>query len=95
MTSHAESDAHKEACNKMQTPLGASSSKIDEMLDVKCAEEKWYSRQMLLKVLSSVQFLGRQGLPLRGTWCEATGTEEDSHLIQVHKLQSSKEDVLD
>lgn len=52
------------------------------MLSKQAAAEKQKNRQYLLKVLSSVRFLARQGLPLRGD-----GNDTDSNLHQLLVLQ--------
>ena len=44
--------------------------------------QKEYARNMLANILSSVRFLARQGLALRGD-----GNDADSNLIQLLKMQ--------
>ena len=44
---------------------------------------------MLLKVLSCIQFLARQGLPLRGG-----GDESDGNFLQLLKFQGQDDDVM-
>ena len=48
---------------------------VGDMLSKQTATEKQQNRQYLLKVLTSIRFLARQGLPFRGD-----GDETDSSL---------------
>ena len=58
---------------------------IGETLSREHKQEKIENRKCLLKVLSSVKFLARPGLPLRGL-----GSESNSNFMQL--LQSRGED---
>ena len=42
---------------------------------------------MLLKILSSIRYLARQSLPLRGNWKEEEKSEYDSNFFQLLKLR--------
>ena len=57
-----------ETCDFHQSAAAALTSQVDigEMLSKQYATEKRANRQYLLKILSSICFLARQGLPLRG-----------------------------
>ena len=55
-----------------------------EMLSSQYAKEKADNRHMLCKILSTVRFLARQGLPLCGS-----GHEDDSNFIQLLKLRGT------
>ena len=46
------------------------------------AKEKEENRKMFLKILSSIRYLARQGLPLRGD-----GDEQDGNFLQLLKLK--------
>ena len=46
------------------------------------------NRKILLKVLSCIQFLARQGLPLGG------GDESDGNFLQLLKFQGQDDDVM-
>ena len=74
---HESSDFHK-------STAAALASKVDiaDMLSKQAATEKQQNRQYLLKVLSSIRFLARQGLPLRGA-----GDDADSNLHQLLVLR--------
>ena len=74
---HEISDFHRSSA-------AALASKVDvgDMLSKQAATEKQQNRQYLLKVLSSIRFLARQGLPLRGD-----GDDTDSNLHQLLALR--------
>ena len=55
-----------------------------DMFSNTLSQEKFDNRQMLLKILEKVQFLGRQGLPLRGN-------ENESNFNQL-LLHTAKSD---
>jgi len=54
---------HKEAATKLQAK--SSSISIDSMLDASTNEAQKFNREMLMKLLQSIRYLARQGLPLR------------------------------
>lgn len=56
---------------------------VGELLDRQAATEKRANREYLLKVLSTLRFLARQGLSLRGS-----GDESDSNLLQLLLLRT-------
>ncbi len=78
---HDKSSCHKEAILKVVT-LPATTRNIGEQLCRQYSEQLLERRQCLLKILSCIRYLGRQGLPLRGR-----GTEEDSNYIQLLRLR--------
>ena len=57
-----------ETCDFHRSAAAALTDQVDigEMLSKQCATEKRANREYLLKILSSICFLARQGLPLRG-----------------------------
>ena len=63
--------------------LPRTTKDIGETLSTKQAEDKIHNRDCLLKILSSLRFLGRQGLPIRGD-----GDETDGNYIQLLMLHS-------
>ena len=77
---HDKSSCHKEATLKIVT-LPATTCNIGEQFSRQYAEQLLEHRQCLLKILSCLRFLCRQGLPIRGH-----GTEEDSNYIQLLQL---------
>lgn len=58
---HKRCDFHKSAAAALARRVD-----VGDMLSKQAATEKQQNRQYLLKVLSSLQFLARQGLPLHG-----------------------------
>ena len=74
---HENCDFHKSAAAAL-----ASRVDVGDMLSKQAATEKQQNRQYLLKVLSSIRFLTRQGLPLHGD-----GDETDSNLHQLLVLR--------
>ena len=81
---HQESGCHREAVEAL-TVLPKQVSDIGEVLDKQHMEEKAVNRRILLKILQSVKFLARQGLPLRHN----SMGEIDSNFMQLLLLQSS------
>ena len=57
------------------------------MLSKQYATEKRVNREYLLKILSSIRFLARQGLPLRGDM-----NETDSNFYQLLMLRGKDSD---
>ena len=45
---------------------------------------------ILLTILSNIQYLARQALPLRGDWNTETMSEENSNLHQLLKLHAQE-----
>ena len=62
---HEVSACHREAVEVCVT-LPATCEHIGEQLSTQFAEENKSNRKMLIKILSSLQLLARQGLPIRG-----------------------------
>ena len=60
-----------------------SPADVGDMLNREAATERKQNRTYLLKILSSVRFLARQGLPLRGD-----GDETNSNFHQLLLLRS-------
>jgi len=61
---HEESDAHREAVSKWTSYLANTNVHV-QLID-HAAAEQITNRKMLLKILSTIRFLGRQGLAIRG-----------------------------
>ena len=62
---------------------------VAESLSVQHQREKLERRQCLLKIMSSIQFLARQGLPLRGH-----GDDSSSNFTQLLKLRAEDDQRL-
>ena len=68
-----------------------NSKDVGEMLSTAHAKEKANSRKALYTILSTVRFLARQGLPLRGSFVGQGCGEANSNLMQLLHLR--KDDV--
>ena len=95
---HDSSNCRREAIDKVIT-LPKTTKDIGETLSNKHAEEKEYNRDCLRKILSSLRFLGRQALPIRGDGDETDGNyiqlltlrgEDDSRMIDWLKRKNEK-----
>ena len=78
--SHEASRCHKDGVLKMIT-LPATTHDIGESLSKQHSKEKLVNRQCFLKLLATIKFLSRQGLPFRGS-----GDDSDSNFLQLLKL---------
>ena len=78
---HEKTGCHKDAV-QMVVVLPKCYKDCGEMLSSQHAKEKADNRQLLYKILTNVQYLARQGLPLRGD-----GTEDDSNYTQLLRLR--------
>ena len=76
-TKHESCDFHKSTATALVSRVD-----VGDMISKQAATEKQQYRQYLLKVLSSIWFLARQGLPLHGD-----GDETDSNLHQLLVLR--------
>ena len=79
---HEMSKAHKEATIRYVK----SSSNQPDVVDIVSSEaekQRFKNRQMLLKILTNIRFLARQGLPLRGSWNKEYNIEIDSNFHQL------------
>ena len=84
---HESSACHKQAVDVMIT-IPATHSDVGESLSSTLAHEKQINRECFLKLISSIGFLARQNLALRG---DRAG-EPDSNFIQLLQLRAEDED---
>ena len=77
---HEESSCHREAIEVIIT-LPATTAHIGVQLSQQHASEMENSHKMLVKILSCIKFLARQGLALRGDL-----DENDGNFLQLLKL---------
>ena len=79
--------------------LPRTTKDIGEILSTKHLEDKIHNRDCLLEILSSLRFLGRQGLPIRGDGDETDGNyiqllmlrgEDDSRMLEWIKRKNEK-----
>ena len=80
---HELSACHKEAIEVMVT-LPATVKDIGELSSQKHADQKAKNRKLFLQILSSLKFLARQGLPLRGD-----KDEKDGNFIKLKSEDNS------
>ena len=83
---HESSACHKEAVEKMVT-IPATNRDVGECLSTSFALERKCNQACFLKLISSIRFLARQGLALRG---DGSG-EPDSNFLQLLKLSADYE----
>ena len=79
---HESSNTHKEAILKIVT-LPKTTKDVGESLSSAVKLEKLERRAVMMKILSNIRFLARQGLAFRGD-----GDETDSNFMQLFLLQS-------
>ena len=87
--SHESSSCHREAM-QMIVELPKTCPDVGDMLSREHATEKGQNRECLLKIISNLKFLARQGLPVRGD-----GDETDSNFIQLLKLRGQDDPLLE
>ena len=85
---HQQSSCHREAVEVVIT-LPATTKDVGEQLVQQLAKEKESNRKMLLKILSSIRYLARQGLALRGD-----GDEDDGNFLQLLKLKGEDDSAM-
>ena len=88
---HESSISHKEATERLITAPNTCKN-IEELLDANVAKNKQINRQMLLKILQNIRYLGRQSLPLRGNWSEEEKCETNSNFRQLLLLRSEDDE---
>ena len=60
---------------------------VGEILSSEKAKVRKENRAILLKILSNIRFLARQGLPFRGDYSKTEESEVNSNFIQTLKLR--------
>lgn len=85
---HQSSKCHREAVLRLVT-IPATTLDVAESLSAQHQREKLERRHCLLKIFSSIHFLARQGLPLRGN-----GDDSSSNFTQLLKLQAGDDQRL-
>ena len=78
---YQESKTHQEAVEVVIT-LPQTASNVGELLSKAHKQEREFARNMLGLILSSVKYLARQGLALRGS------DDAESNLIQLLRLRA-------
>ena len=85
---HHLSACHHSAVDVMIT-IPATTRDIGEQLSQIHSQEKATNRRMFLKILSSIRYLARQGLALRGD-----GDEHDGNFLQLLKLKGEDDPAM-
>ena len=85
---HQLSACHHKAVDVMIT-IPSTMRDIGEQLSQIHREEKATNRKMFLKILSSIRYLARQGLALRGD-----GDEQDGTFLQLLKLKGEDDPAM-
>ena len=85
---HEKSSCHRQAVDEVIT-IPATNRDVAEMLSSQLVKEKENNRCMLIMIITCLQFLVRQGLPLRGD-----GDEQDSNFYQLLKLKGMDNPLL-
>ena len=85
---HQHSKCHKEAVLKVVT-LPGTTADVGESLSAQHRSEKLENRRSFLKILSSIRFLARQGLPLHGA-----NDGSNSNITQLLVLCASDDERL-
>ena len=86
---HQLSESHREAV-EVVVSLPKTCSDIGEQLSEQYSKEKESNRVMLIKILSCLLLLARQGLPIRGD-----GDDSDSNFILLLKLSGQGDAKMD
>ena len=85
---HKQSSCHREAV-EVTTTFPATTRDVGEQLSHQHQKEKETNRRMLLKVVSCIRYLARQGLALRGD-----GDEQDENFMQLLKLKGEDDQAV-
>ena len=85
---HSNSIMHKEATSRYVISPQTSLDDVDVLLSRSVAQEKEDNQNMLLTIISTLKYIGRQSSSARGTWCGETGNEKNSNFYQLLLLRS-------
>jgi hypothetical protein len=87
---HERSACHRHAADLILSKTGD----VADMLSTAHAKEKADNRRALCTILSTLRFLARQGLPLRGNYVSDDGSESSSNFMQLLQLRTEDVPVL-
>jgi hypothetical protein len=85
---HERCKSHIEAVARYVVIPATSKGDIADLISYESSSERKFNRKMLLLVISSLRFLARQGLPLRGDWIKESAAEENSNMYQLLQLRT-------
>lgn len=80
--SHQQTKCHKDAVDVVIT-IPSTTKDVGELLSKEHAKEKEINRRMFVKIVTSIKYLARQGISLRGD-----GDEEDGNFMQLLRLRA-------
>ena len=88
---HEKSASHHQAVDLIER-IPKSTANIGNMISTEYAKQKSHNRALLQIIISSIRFLSRQGIALRGRYKSGddnlVGGEHDSNFIQLLKLRA-------
>ena len=79
---HQQTKCHKDAVDIVVT-IPSTTKDVGELLSREHAKEKEINRRMFVKIVTSIKYLARQGISLRGD-----GDEEDGNFMQLLRLRA-------
>ena len=82
---HEKSECHKEPVDRYV--MAPSMGNAGEMLSAQYKKERIESRRIFLKILSCVQYLAHQSLPMCGNWIQKSGSEFNANFNQLLLLR--------
>ena len=85
---HEKSDCHQEATDR-EFKLKPEVKDVGELLSTQHKETESKNRQNFIKIIDAIQYLARQGIPLRGD-----GEEKDSNLCQLLPFKTKNDPEL-
>ena len=90
---HENSASHRQAVDAVEK-IPKTTANVGDMISSEYAKQKLQNRAMLLIILSSIRYLSRQGIALRGRYKSGdddighVGGEPDSNVVQLLKLRA-------
>lgn len=87
---HENSVTHKEAVTKL-VAINSKGTGVDALLSTRLKADQEHHREMLMKLLHSIKYLARQGLPLRGHHEDSVSFEGNLYqLLLLHATYCPK-----
>ena len=88
---HQGAETHKEAVQRfIQATI--NNHNVGDLLSTNYEIQKEQNRNNLLKVISNIRFLARQGIPFRGDWNNKNSSEFNSNFYQLNQLRSQEDE---
>ena len=83
---HQESECHKEAMLRLN--INKECKDVGKVFSEKEASDQEKNRKSLIKILSDIRYLGRQGIPLRGSDDDANSNFNQLNLVRTEDDES-------